>query len=155
MHPVKDYVTERLQRAKKAYIDDLEAMSDEQIMNSPGGSARKPVDITYEVILVNKMITKRLKGEEPDAWPSEGWITAPEDFSNKEEIVKQFAASVDEVAAQIESRSEDQMLEPIETPNGPSSALKMGSFSAMHIAYHDGQLNYVQSLSGDMEMHWN
>jgi len=27
-------------------------------------------------------------------------------------------------------------------------------FIGMHNMYHDAQLNYVQELNGDLEMHW-
>jgi hypothetical protein len=40
-------------------------------------------------------------------------------------------------------------------PNGETSAYDLVSLAFTHAVYHDGQLNYAQSISGDDEMHWD
>ena len=32
--------------------------------------------------------------------------------------------------------------------------LAVAELPAVHMSYHDGQLNYIHSLCGDSEMHW-
>ena len=39
-------------------------------------------------------------------------------------------------------------------PFGPATRLAAAGIASMHMMYHDGQLNYVHMLHGDMEMHW-
>ena len=50
------YAMQAMERASANYLKDLDAMSEEQILASPGGSARKAVDFTYEVGYINRRI---------------------------------------------------------------------------------------------------
>ena len=42
----------------------------------------------------------------------------------------------------------------VEGPMGPTPRLAIAQLPATHMMYHDGQLNYIQTLYGDKEMHW-
>jgi hypothetical protein len=37
---------------------------------------------------------------------------------------------------------------------GQTPIYELVFFAAMHNMYHDAQLNYVQQLYGDMDVHW-
>ena len=50
---------ESLETCANFYVKDLEAMSEEQILGTDGGAARKPVDFTYEVAYNNVRIAAR------------------------------------------------------------------------------------------------
>jgi len=56
-------------------------------------------------------------------------------------------AAIDGVAA-------DRWGETVQTMLGPMTLLAAAGFAALHMMYHDGQLNYVHLLHGDNEMHW-
>ena len=57
---LKSFLRDRIAKGCNRYIDDLEAMPEEMLARSPGGSARTPYDFTYEIVYVNRRLTKRL-----------------------------------------------------------------------------------------------
>jgi len=36
----------------------------------------------------------------------------------------------------------------------PSTLFSVAEGAALHMMYHDGQLNYLHTVHGDTEMHW-
>lgn len=155
MSTVKDHITERIESAKKAYLGDLNAMSEEDLTVSAGGASRTPADFTYEIVFINDRVSKRLKGEDPGEFKFEGWMKAPEEFNNKASIIEKFTSSLDEVISEFSKVPEDEMFRVIDTGNGETSPMDLVGFTATHITYHDAQLNFIQSLKGDSEMHWD
>ena len=155
MATLKEHLTGRLEFAKSAYVGDLQAMDEEHLTTSMGGSARTPADFTYEVVFLNLRISKRLRGEDPGPYEFKGWMKAPEEFAKKDRIIEQFSASVDEVLNALRKVPEDEMSTKIETPTGDTNVVDLASLAATHISYHDAQLNYIQTMNGDEEMHWN
>lgn len=151
---LKEYLTTRLKTHAKMYVEDLEA-SDEAILGAAlGGSARTPYDFTYEVVVVNRRVSMRMKGEDPGILPQDGWIKAPAEFCSKAVAVKEFRESADDVIAQFEKEPEGQIERVIPLPKGETSPLDLVTLSVHHWNYHDAQINYVQSLSGDEKVHW-
>ncbi len=55
----------------------------------------------------------------------------------------------------IDARSPDTWGEVCESPfGGPTTVFSMAEFAFLHMMYHDGQLNYLHTLHGDTQMHW-
>jgi hypothetical protein len=137
------------------YSRDLEALTEEQILGCAGGVARKPVDFTYEVALINRRVASRLRGTEPPAWPqTEGFVSAPEELLSKRAICDYMAgasAELIEAAKALPEAEGDKLVGP-EGKQEPAYA--MANFAVMHTMYHDAQLNFIQSLAGDGGMHW-
>lgn len=151
----KTLVRKQIEHALKQYLSDLAAMDHPTLEDSPGGAARAPYDFTYEVVIVNEMIAAELRGDRPDPWPSEdGWAVAPADFRTPEVARARVESSTRAVLETLEARTPDELDEPT-TPGQPTTRLASASLCAVHLTYHDAQLNYVQSLRGDAEVHWN
>lgn len=150
----KTKATEAFAGATKRYIDDLNAMGEDQLTTCPGGCARTPADFTHEVTFINRRIAKRLNGQDPGPFEFKGWMTAPDEMRTKAAAVKEFQESAKEIEDALANIPEEEMLRKIETPSGETSPYDLVTFCAMHIIYHDAQLNYIQSLGGDAEMHW-
>lgn len=153
---VKAHFEQNLTWSRDAYIRDIEELSEATFKEGAGPNARKPIDFTYEVSYVNRRFATRLRGEDPGPWPvADGeWMTAPAGFDSKEIAVKAVRESMDELLEAFKAVPADEITKSIPLPNGETSALDLASSCYMHNAYHDAQLNYVQSLSGDMAMHW-
>lgn len=152
----KNHIATRIRDAAKCYVGDMEALTQDQLNTSPGGSARSPFDFTYEVIFVNRRLARRIRGETPDPVNFEGWIVAPDEYKNKEYAISEFKSSVDDVLNAWNGLDEADFEKPIPLPQGePTNPAKLGSLCATHIAYHDAQLNYLQAMLGDGEMHWD
>ncbi|HRI44478.1 MAG TPA: DinB family protein [Fimbriimonadaceae bacterium] len=147
----KAYATAQVENALKFYRADLEAIAEEDFCASPGGSARAPIDFTYEVSFVNRRLAGRLRGDEMPAMHFEGWMMAPEDHRSKAASIADFESSMNEVLAALG----DDVHRPIVTPDRTTTAMEMALFCALHVMYHDAQLNYFQALKGDDKMHWD
>lgn len=143
-----------LKSAFRVFLKDLEALPEDAYLNHFGGSARTIADIVYEVNLVNDHIGMVIRGEEPFQWPDNGWIKAPEGFDNKATVKQAFEESSNKMIATIEGFTRDEMEEPIQTEDGETNRFERCRFMALHVWYHAGQLNYVQTLLGDEVWHW-
>ncbi len=154
----KDHALKSLQQAKDCYAKDLKAMQEGQITESCGGSARSACDFSYEVAVVNHRILARMKGEDPGAWPfADGWAVAPEDYRSVSAIATNVDDSIKSMMSLIESFDEDKITEKFTVP-GQTEETSIGElavFASMHIMYHAAQLNFIQSLAGDLEVHWH
>ena len=129
-------------------------MDEPTLLSSPGGVARVPIDFTYEVVVVNRRVLARLKNEDPGPFDSSGWMVAPEDFRNKRAAIDGIRESTNAVLEAWDALPEGDINKSIPLESGETTALKAASMCATHLVYHDAQLNFVQSLAGDDEMHW-
>ncbi len=147
--------TKGLEQAANFYGRDLEALSEEQILASAGGSARKAVDFTYEVALVNRRIAARLRRTEPPPDPEgDDWWVAPEELRSKAAIAQFIQAACDDLLEAARAVPEEDSDGLFGSPGNERPAFALVNFAAMHTMYHDAQLNYIQSLGGDLKMHW-
>ena len=152
---IKDFLRKQIEDAKNDYVRDIDALSHEQLNASPGGSARTPYDFTYEVVFVNRRIAKRLRGETPEPAPDNGWIKAPEEFRNKDHAKNEVSTTMDEILSAWDKLDESQLTTPIVMASGnTTSALGLGHMASHHASYHGAQLNYIQAINGDEEVHW-
>jgi hypothetical protein len=155
MNPM-EIAVQSLERAVKSYVQDLEILSDSQVMNSAGGSARSPVDFTYEVALINLRIAARLSGQEPPAAPEgDDWWIAPDDIRSKAGITKYFQDSGAALASAAKAMPEADIAKLTGAPGSERPAYALVNFAALHTMYHDAQLNFIQSLAGDLKTHWD
>lgn len=155
MGPMESAV-KSIEHAAKHYMQDLDAMSEDQIMQSAGGSARKAVDFTFEVALINRRLAARLRGAEPPAQPDgDDWWTAPEELQSKVAITDYMRAAMDDLLDAAKSIPESEGGKLVGSPGHERPAFALAEFASMHTMYHDAQLNFIQSLSGDLAMHWD
>jgi hypothetical protein len=149
------FAIQGFENATTNYVKDLEALTDDQILQSAGGSARPAVDFTYEVAIINARVGARIAGVEPPEFPSaEGWVNAPDEYRTKAAIIEFFQstnASVLEAAKALTEEDGNRLI-PFYTGDRPIYSVL--GFVTMHTAYHDAQLNFIQSLAGDLSMHW-
>ena len=154
LQAVKSYFGERLTSIKDAYITDLEKMSEQDLTEGAGGTARKGIDFTYEVAYVNRRFTKRLRGETPEAWPEGGWMVAPDELRTKEATIKNFSESMDLIIAAWNDTPADDLFRVIPAGAENTSPLDLVYSCCEHTSYHQAQLNYIQELAGDMTVPW-
>ncbi|HXH59786.1 MAG TPA: DinB family protein [Fimbriimonadaceae bacterium] len=150
----KKKATEAISGTRKRYLEDLEAMSEEALTTCPGGCARTPADFTYEIVTLNRRIAKRLRGEDPGPSKFDGWIKAPAEFNNKATIIAEFTDSSKEIEDALAKIPEDEMLRTIQLPKDTTNPYDLVLFASYHTGYHCAQLNYIQTLGNDAEIHW-
>ncbi len=151
---LKDHAEGVLTDARDRYIQDLEALSHDQLAARPNENTRSVYDFTYEIVVVNQRFLSRLNRQEPPDL-AEGWIKAPEDFCNKDRAIADFRKSMDDVEALLKPLTPEEFGTEIPMKQGSWTIFRIVCFLAMHVNYHDGQLNYIQSLAGDGEVHWS
>src|SRR5579862_7911163 len=96
-----------LKGACSILLQDLQALPEDAFDKSFGPKCRTVADIVYEINLVNDHVGMTIRGEEPFAWPDEGWIRAPEGFRTKEAVVSGFQKSSEKIVATAEAFSEE------------------------------------------------
>ncbi len=98
-----------IEQASKSYLQDLEAMTEDQILGSVGGGARKPIDFTFETAIINRRVAARVAGTTPPEMPkTEGWIEAPEELRSKEAIIAYFKSASDELVGAAKGLPESE-----------------------------------------------
>jgi hypothetical protein len=148
-------IKEKLESVKADYAKDLAALPHEALEVGPGGSARAPYDFTYEVVVVNDRMANAIKGVANGPWPFDGWAVAPAEFRNRERAVAEITRSLDGMIATWSALGEDEIDREITSPTGAKATpLDFALMCVQHTGYHDAQLNYVQTLNGDMDIHW-
>lgn len=151
---LKSLATKSIEGATRVFLADLQATPEDAFSRKFGTATRTVADIVYEVKLVNAHICALLRGEDPGAWPEGGWITAPSDFQDKVTVIAAFEASQQEILATLEASSVESMAEVMKTESGETTRFGRFQFMALHMWYHSGQLNYIQTLLGDDQWHW-
>lgn len=138
----------------ETFLKDLKALPEEAFTHPFGGKARYVADIVYEVNLVNDHIGMVIRNEEPFDWPEGGWIKAPSEFAGKDHIVGAFEQSWARIQATADALTEADLVTTVDTEWGPRTREERVRFMAWHVGYHDGQLNFIQTLLGDDVWHW-
>ncbi|HJP82148.1 MAG TPA: DinB family protein [Fimbriimonadaceae bacterium] len=150
----KEYALAAVKGGKDGFLRDVAALPDSALLESYGGAARAPINILFEICYVNRRLATRLKGQDPGPFDVKFWAMTPVEFATREKAVAEFSQTMDEFIAALEAIPADQMHAEIPTPSGHTTAFDLSLFLATHLNYHDGQLNYIQLLNGDTEMHW-
>ena len=143
-----------IRRVSGMYSKDLKALNEDAYTKSAGGKCRTLQDITAEVSGFNFTVADLITGKATE-WKSED---VPEEYAASlstiaagEEAIRK---SGDAIASALESHPQ-RLGETVVTPWGETMSLfDLANLSGSHIMYHDGQLNFVQSLNGDDKMHW-
>lgn len=151
---IHSFLLERFEAAVSAYLDDLAALDDVKLGSSFGGVARTAFDFTYEVSYVHRRFAKRIRGETPEPMP-DGWMVAPDEFRKKDSAMAEFRAAADDLVSAWRDLDAAEVARSIPLPSGESTyPADLMALATYHCGYHDAQLNYIQALHGDGEMHW-
>ena len=142
-----------LTSAHKNFRQDLEAIPESAFAQTFGGKSRTVADIVYEVNMVNDDVARCLRGEPMVDWP-EGWLTAPDGLRDKASALASFDASSAAVMATVSPFTEADLETKVTTEYGETTKFERCRFMTLHLWYHSGQLNFIQTLLGDDAKHW-
>ncbi|MCL4284713.1 MAG: DinB family protein [Fimbriimonadaceae bacterium] len=150
----KEDIAARIQMGSGLLQKDLAAMSDQMLANCPGGEARCGFDLVYEMAMVNRLVAGALRGDAGDIPEPQGWVRSPQDYRNKAAAMRDLSDSVEELLSAFATVSEQDLAKEIPTPLGKMPIGQVMSIMGSHLMYHSGQLNYIQTLHGDVAFHW-
>lgn len=142
-----------LKNSFRLFLLDLEALPEEAYDRSFGPKVRTVADIVHEINVVNDEVVKVIRGGYDGPMP-DGWIKAPESLRTKESVIDAFKKSSETVLATVEGFTPEEMEETVKNQEGEATRTEEVRFMNVHVWYHLGQLNYVQTLLGDDAMHW-
>ena len=119
---------------------------------SVAGSAptRSVLEQIGECIAVNRFMAAMLRGE--DVKPPAGGFTHS-GFSSSQDAQEQLIASATELANAIRALDDDGLNRAFQMRRGPTSGKNLMMMAYRNMAYHGGQINLIQLLTGDEEFH--
>lgn len=150
----KEKTLNSLKRVYRFFLQDMENLPPEVFEKSLGGKARTVADIACEVRLSNDRLYRDLLGQPSNEQPN-GWAIAPEDARTKEAAIRLFQASSEQVLGVIEGMSLEEVETVVPGVLGDASRADHCRAMTVHLFYHSGQLNFIQTLLGDSDIHWS
>ncbi len=152
---LKQHLIEELRQGTQMYLGDLGHLPAERLNQVPMGVARTPLAFTAEVAGFNHLLAATLRGEAASMPSAEQRAEYEARFTSHESCAAHLNASVDALVGAIEALSDEEIAAEGAAPWGAQMPrAKIAAMAASHTAYHDGQLNYIQTLYGDAEDHW-
>ncbi len=146
-------VSDALKGVTNLFLKDLRALPEDSFDRSFGLKTRTIADIVHEVNLVQDHIGLTIRGEELFDWP-EGWITAPDNQRTKEAVIAAFEKSSALIIKTVEELTYEDLERRIVNEHGEQNVFQLCRHITIHLWYHSGQLNYIQTILGDDAWHW-
>lgn len=151
---IQEFMAEQIERMGDSLANFIETTDPSKISWKPEmpGSAptRDVLEQAQEYIAVNRYFAALLRGEQIEV-PAGGVRGTP--LSDVGDARLQLADSCAELAAAIRALDEPSMAKLYSHWRGPVSAGKLMIGAYRNMAYHAGQINLIQMLSGDAEFH--
>jgi hypothetical protein len=153
---MKTFLANFVEKIGASYANDLKHIPADKQLLSPMGVARSATIFTAECAGFNRWITKIIAGEEVTMPDEEGRKAYYASFDSGEKALEELNSSVAELCEAIRGCSEDDLGRTVTMPWGdPMVMAEAIHMAGVHMAYHEGQLNYIQALYGDGENHWH
>lgn len=115
-----------------------------------GASARSVYDQVAECIQVNRYFAATLRGETVSP-PQSGEAAIV--FESTQEAQRRLIESADELAAAIRALPDESLTAAYTVRRGEVTGEKLLEMGYRNMAYHAGQVNYIQVLAGDTAFH--
>lgn len=137
------------------YIKDLRAISADVYTSTHGGCSRSIQSISAEVVDMTRRTADIVRGAEPSRPTDEEFEAHVASLDTKEKAEEAILAVAGSLSEAIAQATDDQLNREVMMPWGmPMSVYALCHLAVTHINYHDGQVNYIQSIHGDGEIHW-
>ena len=107
------------------------------------------LDMLDECIGVNRRFTALLRGETPQGGPADGSRV----FRSAEQGVEMLLESAREAADTVKSLNDAALSKMYTLRMGERPGSVLIRLMPFNMTYHTGQINYIQLLYGDTEMH--
>lgn len=134
------------------------AMPDDRLDWQPSDSARSALDLVREIALSGAWFVALARGEKVEAGEdhAERERERAAELKTLEECETQARRDTSELCAMISRSGSEQLEEEVKLPFGGGMTVTKADLFGMHyshLVYHSGQINYIQTLYGDAEMH--
>lgn len=132
-------------------LRDLQHTPDDRLDWAPMGKAKTPKQILVECAGAYRWLGAKIRGDDnaDDQW---GEVFAM-DPPGREETAKLLQDCWAELAAVLDALDESELSKSRQAFWGETTVAELLHFCEWHNTYHSGQLNYIQTLLGDTDMH--
>lgn len=143
------------QEAAYLFLKDFDATPDEVMTGKTNEVGRSPLDQTVELVGFCQMVVKVLAGEKVEMGHEAVRAALHEQFGTREAARAGFEAGIQAICEAVASYTEEDWGTTITAPWGMDiTKAHLVGWVGLHTMYHDGQINFIQTLHGDCEMHW-
>lgn len=152
----QEAIVELIQGAAADLFRSARTMPQDKLEWKPAETSRSPLELVQEIVQTTGWTTIILNnrglpdlGEDPESDARDerkAWATldaCETELNNRTPAL--FEA--------IQNFPVDQLKETVDLPWGTMSWLQVIDYAYWNIRYHDGQIQYVQTMYGDTEMH--
>lgn len=150
------YLSGWLEGLTDMYTKDIKAIPDDKWDATFGGCSKSANVATCDTLAMLDWTTEALKGNMVEI-DEESYVTdaVKAACATKEGACAYLASSTAAFAGALNAAS-DEALNTVVTPpwKMPAPLFILANIAVSHVWYHDGQLNYIQTLLGDEKVHW-
>ncbi|GAB4462687.1 MAG: hypothetical protein OHK0029_30000 [Armatimonadaceae bacterium] len=151
----KQHLEAAIRSNQQRLINDLKAIPAEKQNECPGGCSRTALNIVAECGMVNGFIAAYLRGESGPRPSPEERNAFLASFDTEEKSVTYLQEQTDKLLEAIGALDESVLGDDDSNFFGrPMTKFAIAELPAMHMSYHDGQLNYIHTLNNDSAVHW-
>lgn len=150
----RGYLAGWAQALKQMYSADIKAIPADKLTVSPGGVARPANDLTADAILMMNWVTGVLT-DNPTELKEEDYKELGQKLMTADAQIEALSSCIDSFCGALSAASDEKLNSSVMAPWGMETPVfTLAHIAVSHIWYHDGQLNYIQALNGDGEVHW-
>lgn len=150
----QEYMAEQVEKMGPILAHYIATTAPDKLNWQPSveGSAptRSVLEQIGECIAVNRFMAAMLRGE--DVKPPVGGWQVP-NFADAQDAQNQLIDSTTQLADAIRKMNDDDLSRTFQMRRGPTSGKNLMMMAYRNMAYHGGQINFIQLLTGDEEFH--
>lgn len=135
-------------------VNDLAAMDEDKAADSPHEALRPVIKLVAECGTVNGLLATLVSTGQATMPTPEQSAAFYEGITTPQAAMAVLEEGTQNLYAAIDSTAPNTWADTISWPFGSWTRAAAAGFAALHMMYHDGQLNSVHLLHGDTEMHW-
>ena len=148
----QEYMAEQIERMGAILAHFVATTAPDKLTWKPltesSTATRSVLEQIAECVGVNHSFAALLRGEGAPA----GAMTLPE-LKNAQEAETQLIDSAKALAAAVRALDDDALTRTFQTRRGPTMGKNLMIAAYRNMAYHAGQINLIQMLTGDAEFH--
>ncbi len=132
---------------------DINAIPDDKWTESFGGCSKSANMLMADTITNLRWTTAVLQGKESSAYNDMGSLAAQ--LADKGAAISALNEATGEFASALAAADDGILNSTVMAPwQMPTPVFMLAQIAVSHVWYHDGQLNYIQTLLGDDKIHW-
>lgn len=153
INAAKDYAQSEFDFFKKTF----NAVPEDRLNYSPSSTARTPLRVAAHAALSNYAMAKMLRGEQIEfksADEADRHMGAEEKkVTTRAGALEMLDSSLRDLLDTLSSIPEEKLNETCSTPFGEYPMNRMIFMPGKHLAMHASQIDYIQTIWGDLEYH--